>query len=239
MTQEKCEERSDGKHVKGQAVRKVYETLHREILTMKLAPSAPLDEKALADRFKLSRSPVREAMIRLAGEGLVVTLPNRSTLVAPFDITTFPSYIEALDLLQRANTRLAAEFRTDADIETLWERQQNFDNALKKHDFLLMSATNRDFHVAIATAGKNIYLTDQYRRLLNEGRRIQHLHFDLVAKSYQALLNDEHDEMIKAISDHDVERADTLAHQHTRQFRDRFFEHLKRTVLDKMPIKAA
>ena len=50
-----------------------------------------LDETELAKRFQLSRSPVREALIRLAAEGLVQTLRNRSSIVAPFDVAAIPA----------------------------------------------------------------------------------------------------------------------------------------------------
>ena len=50
-----------------------------------LAPGAPLDEVSLSERFGLSRSPIREALARLSSEGLVVTLPSRSTVVTPID----------------------------------------------------------------------------------------------------------------------------------------------------------
>ena len=77
-----------------------------------LKPGQLLDETSLAERFGLSRSPVREALIRLAGEDLVVILPNRSTIVAPIEIASFPKYVEALDIAQRMNARLAATLRT-------------------------------------------------------------------------------------------------------------------------------
>ncbi|WP_374309234.1 hypothetical protein [Dongia sp.] len=53
--------------------------------------------------------PIIEALIRLSLEDLVVTLPDRSTIVAPIEIVTFPAYVEALDIAQRMNSRLAAE----------------------------------------------------------------------------------------------------------------------------------
>ena len=58
----------DQKRVKGSGVKVAYETLRDEILSLTLAPGALLDETTLADRFGMSRSPVREALIRLAGD---------------------------------------------------------------------------------------------------------------------------------------------------------------------------
>jgi DNA-binding GntR family transcriptional regulator len=91
--------------VRGSSRKNVYETLRNEILTLALPPGQLLDETTLAERFGMSRSPIREALIRLAGDELVVTLPNRSTIVAPIEVATFPKYVEALDIAQRMNTR--------------------------------------------------------------------------------------------------------------------------------------
>ena len=227
----------NGRRAKGSSVREVCETLRNEILTLELDPGAPLDETSLAARFNLSRSPIREALIRLAGEGLVVTLANRSTLVAPLDLSSFPKYIEALDLLQRVNTRLAAQLRTETDIKSIRDSQNMFKNAVRCGAYLDMSQTNRAFHMAIATAGKNPHLADHYGRLLNEGRRMLHLHFDYLQSSLEEdLLTDEHDEMIQAIVEQDVDKADQLAHAHTRQFRQRFFDYMAQNFAASMPV---
>ena len=206
----------------------VYEALRREILTLDLQPGELLDETRLSQRFGFSRSPVREALIRLAGENLVVTLANRSTIVAPIDITRFPAYVDALDLAQRMSTRLAAALRTEADIAVIEEQQRAFIKAVAARDHLAMSATNKDFHMAIARAGRNPYITSFYDKLLDEGRRILHLHFDYIERTHDGkLLTDEHEEMIAAIRANNIEQADELASNHSRQFRDNFLNFLR------------
>lgn len=218
----------ENKRAKGSGWKSVYDTLRTEILSLDLAPGQLLDETTLAERFDMSRSPVREALIRLAGEELVVTLPNRSTIVAPLEIATFPKYIDALDIAQRMNTRLAAECHTDEDLRIIAREQRRFEAAVRTGDHLAMSATNKDFHMAIANAGRNPYLASFYGRLLDEGRRMMHLHFNFLERTTEAhLLTDEHDAMLEAIRARDVARADELAHDHTRQFRDRFIEFLR------------
>ncbi|WP_431299222.1 GntR family transcriptional regulator [Tabrizicola sp. BL-A-41-H6] len=222
----------EAKRAKGMGVRYAYETIRDEILDLTLDPGQLLDETSLAERFGMSRSPVREALIRLAGEELVVTLANRSTIVAPIDVQSFPKYVEALDIAQRMNTRLAAELRTDADLQAIAARQHGFVVAVGSGRHLAMSEANKAFHMAIATAGRNPYLASFYERLLNQGRRMLHLHFRyLEAGNEGHLLTDEHDEMLAAIRDRDVERADTLAHLHTRQFRDNFIDFMTQGYL--------
>jgi DNA-binding GntR family transcriptional regulator len=217
----------EGKRPKEPGWRSVYDALRTEILALTLPPGQLLDETSLAERFDLSRSPVREALIRLAAEELVVTLPNRSTIVAPIDLASFPKYVDALDIAQRMTMRLAAQLRTDADLAAMASRQRRFEAAVKSGDHLAMSEANKDFHMAIAEAGRNPYFTSFYERLLDQGRRMLHLHFEFLERTHEDLLTDEHHEMLAAIKAKDVERADKLAHDHTRQFRDNFIEFMK------------
>ncbi len=216
----------------------VYETLHREILSLVLKPGAPLDETRLARRFGMSRSPIREALSRLSAQDLVMMLPNRSTLVAPLDLTTFPRYVEALDLLQRINTRLAAQHRTDAIIPELRRQADLFDASTQRRNHLEMSASNKDFHIAIAQAGGNPYLTNHYSALLDSGRRLLHLHFEYLERTGgEYTLGGEHHDMIDMIAACDVTGADRLAHAHTRQFHDRFMQFLRTNYVDDFPFE--
>jgi len=225
------------RQAKGGGARLVYETLKREILSLELAPGAPLDETTLAQRFSMSRSPVREALVRLSGDGLVEMLSNRSTLVAPINLAEFPRYVEALDLMQRVNTRLAAKNRTANDIENMLTQAEAFEAAVKDGNHLEMSATNRDFHMAVAEAGKNPYFARNYGILLDEGRRILHMHFDyLQSSSTDQLLTTEHFDIVDAIRSMDVDLADKLAHRHTRQFHDRFMNFMRANYVNDLKL---
>jgi DNA-binding GntR family transcriptional regulator len=73
----------------------VSEAVREDILSLRLQPGTLLDETELAGRFKVSRSPIREALIRLSGEGLEQTLRNRSSNVAPCDVSIVQSHLSA------------------------------------------------------------------------------------------------------------------------------------------------
>lgn len=228
MSETAGEEPEHTRQSRGSGSRHVYEVLKHEILTLALAPGKPLDETLLAQRFGMSRSPVREALVRLSADGLVEMLANRSTLVAPIDLAGFPRYVEALDFLQRINARLAARFRTEADLARMRTLVKAFDDACRANDYLEMSETNRDFHMAIAEAGRNPYLSRSYGQLLDEGRRILHLHFDyLQSPETEGILHSDHYDMIEAIRARDVDEADRLAHKHTLQFHDGFLNFMR------------
>jgi DNA-binding GntR family transcriptional regulator len=116
-------------------------------------------------------------------------------------------------------------------------RQRKFEAAVKSGDHLAMSEANKDFHMAIAEAGRNPYLAAFYEKLLDQGRRMLHLHFEFLERTREGyLLTDEHRDMLAAIKARDVERADRLAHGHTRQFRDSFIAFMKKNYATDMAL---
>lgn len=202
---------------RGEGVKFVYEILRDDILGLVLPPGAPIDEIQLAERLSMSRTPIREALVRLAGEGLVTTLPNRSTVVSNIDFLHLHTFFDALTLMYRVTTRLAAEYRTDADLHVICAHQGKFAGAVAAQDALGMIATNRDFHAAIAEAGRNPYYTGLFCRLLDEGRRILRIYYSSFGDRLPAQYVTEHEDIIAAIRARDIDAADRLASQHADQ----------------------
>ena len=182
---------------------------------------------------------MREALIRLSSEGLVRTLPNKSTMVAPLNIEAFPKYLDALDLMQRATTRLAASLRTKDDLAQIKREQAAFEKALAKRDALAMIEMNRNFHIAISEAGKNPYFTMLYTRLLDEGRRMLRLYFLSFDDGLPPELAGEHQRIIEAIENKDPDLAEALAHEHAVQVGDRFLAYLGTRLTSEMSVKAS
>ncbi|HZY49253.1 MAG TPA: GntR family transcriptional regulator [Devosia sp.] len=219
------------KPVRGAGVQTVYEQLRTAIVNLELPPGSPLDEVRLSQQFSMSRTPVREALVRLVDDGLVTTLPNRSTVVAPIDFDKLPVYFEALTLMYRVTTRAAAQRRTPAQIEAIRAAQAAYVVAVQNNDAVGMISTNRDFHLAIAEAGGNAYFTRWFSRLLDEGRRLLRLYYyasfdDHLPRKYV----DEHEAIIRAIEKRDAERSDTLASQHAAQIVRQIQSYIARDV---------
>ncbi|WP_292241903.1 GntR family transcriptional regulator [Mesorhizobium sp.] len=222
---------------------RVYTELRHNILSMVLPPSAPLDEVGLGKHFQLSRSPIREALVRLASEGLVVTLQNRSTIVAPLDFRSVPEYLDALDLLQRATHRSAAICRSQRDVEEIEATLGIFEKKAKlsfdTDDWLPMIEGNYDFHIRIAQAGRNQYFVGFYKRILEEGRRMLYFHSEFLFKSLGSTvgrLNQHHREILEAIRVQDPDETERLAHEHARQFKGDFLKYMERSITSKMKI---
>lgn len=210
----RCSERRCGC---AQGAQTVYDTLRQSILELRLAPGSPLDEVGLSTQFEMSRTPIREALVRLSAEGLVTTLPNRNTIVSTIDLVQLPTYFEALTLMYRVTTRGAAVHRSAGDLLAIRELQLAYAEAVEQRDALAMIQSNRDFHVAIAVAGGNSYFTGLFTRLLDEGRRILRLYYQSFDDTLPRQYVDEHEAMVAAIEAGDADLADALAAGHAAQ----------------------
>lgn len=202
---------------RGSGVKLVYDVLRDEIISLHLPPGSAIDENQLAERFSMSRTPIREALVRLAGDGLVTTLPNRSTVVSNIDFLSLPAFFDAITLMYRVTTRLAARNRTDEDLLLIRAAQAEFARAVRNQDAMAMISTNRDFHAAIAEAGKNPYYAGLFSRLLDEGRRLLRLYYSSYADQLPEQFVSEHEEMIRAIEGNNLEAADRLGSTHADQ----------------------
>jgi DNA-binding GntR family transcriptional regulator len=172
---------------------------------------------ALAERFSMSRTPIREALVRLEGEGLITTLPNRSTMVSNIDFLNLGAFLDAIVLLYRLTGRQAALNHDAKDLVTIRARQAEFAAAVASQNALAMIATNREFHIAVAEAGGNIYYTQLFKRLLDEGRRILRLYYQSFDDRLPQQFVDEHDELIAAIAARDVDAAERISKVHADQ----------------------
>ena len=203
------------KRVRGSGADTVYEELRRDILNLAMEPGTLLDETELAARFSLSRSPIREALIRLSAEGLVQTLRNRSSIVAPFDVVAIPSFLDAAQLMYRLTTRLAALNRKPAHLARIQEIHVEHTAATKRRDMASMIRLNREFHLEIAKASGNSFYANWMRQLLDQGQRILGLYLHDVADSVEGQLErhwvQTHLSIVKAIEAQDADAAEAAA----------------------------
>ena len=216
---------------KGASSEFAYDALRQQIVSLTLAPGATLDEASLIARLGLSRTPVREALVRLAGDGLVELLPNRGARVASMGWTEVREHLECFDLAQRTTTRWAALRRSEADLASIERHRKAFEAAVAKRDPEAMMSSNWSFHAAIALACGNSVFERFYLRLLTENLRIARLAMTfecfVTENAYQAHIENivrEHALMIEAIQERDADSAETLARSHTNLARKRVAE---------------
>ncbi len=230
---------------KGTGAAAVYEALRQRILDLTLAPGTDIEEAGIVDEFSVSRTPVREALIRLASDGLVTMLPNRGARVAGLDFAEIPQYFEALDLTQRAVTRWAAMRAGKKDLRRIRMAGETFDQAVERGDVLDMIDRNREFHALIGGACGNIHLERTYLRLLDEGLRLARLSYayedpnsDDRQRHLDRTLN-EHAEMVAAFEARDGDKAERLAAIHAGHFKERMTAYLGQDMSGDVAIVSA
>lgn len=136
---------------------RVYGRIRASILSGDLAPGEQLRQEALAEGLGTSRTPLREALNRLASEGLIEFRPHRSAVVASFAQRDIEADYEARLLIEPAAARLASERQPAVTAGALFDaiRAQRQAGSDVDHQF----AANRAFHLALVTGAGNPHLT--------------------------------------------------------------------------------
>ncbi len=214
------------KRTRGTGASYVYESLKALILDLELKPGTLLDETLVSRQFSVSRSPVREALIRLSAEGLVQTLRNRTSIVAQFDVGALPAYFDAMQLLYRVSARLAASNATPQQIEQLWQIVRQHEDALHRNDMKSMVRFNHDFHSAIAQMSDNPFITSWMRGLLDQGQRILRLYAHSLGDHVPDAVLKPHREMVRAIAAGDAEGAEEAGRADAQALIDAFKRNL-------------
>lgn len=197
--------------------REMYETLRREVLTMRLAPGEDLDEVSLSRRFGLSRTPLREVFQQLAGEGYLETRENRGSRVADMGHETLHSFFLAAPMIYSSMSRLAVRSALPHQIEDLKQTQKKFVAALRQGSVEERTLANNRFHEIIGEMANNRYLMQSLKRLLIDHSRIGMTFYrpqnrQMVGNLAKA--SEQHDELIASIESGDEERAAEITNDH-------------------------
>jgi DNA-binding GntR family transcriptional regulator len=168
-----------------------------EIVRGELMPGIALDETTLAQRFEVSRTPVREAIRLLAASGLVEARPHRSAVVARPDRSQLVAMFEALCELEMICAGLAAERMTRDEHARLKQLHNALRQAVRRGEPLAYYQFNIDFHSAIYAGSRNAYIakiTTETRARIAPFSRAQFTTLGRLEKSYT-----EHDAVVSAI----------------------------------------
>lgn len=197
---------------------RLREQIEEQIATGNLAPGKALDEAALAERFGVSRTPVREALIQLGAEGLVEIRPRRGAVVASVGPARLLEMFEVMSELEAMCARLAARRMTDREREALVAAHDACADARADPDAYFYC--NERFHAAIYAGSHNGFLAEQATQLhrrLRPYRRLQLRVRDRTARSFA-----EHAEVVRAILAADAAGAAQALREHVAVQGERF-----------------
>ncbi|MFJ4755639.1 GntR family transcriptional regulator [Streptomyces sp. NPDC088763] len=203
------------------AADRVYGHVKQGVLERRYEGGTLLTEGELADAVGVSRTPVREALLRLEAEGLLRLYPKKGALVLPVSAQEIKDVVETRMLVEEHAARKAVPAPPGLleRLEELLDRQKAQAAA---GDFAAAAVTDRCFHAEIVRSGGNEILSrlyDQLRdRQLRMGAAVMHSHPDRIAKTLS-----EHEEILTALRSGDPQAAVALVHRHID-----WFSHLAR-----------
>jgi DNA-binding GntR family transcriptional regulator len=195
----------------------LYETLKRQILTLELTPDQDLDEVRLSEEYGISRSPVRDVLRQLAGEGYIDIRENRGARVIPMNHATLRDFFLVAPMIYEAVSRLAAQNFKAAQMEQLKECQERFRSAMSRRDAEAMVVENNRFHAIIGEMANSAYLKPSLSRLLIDHARIGYTFFRPTNDEMEAGLEqacEHHDQIIQAIAERDEAAVVRLVFEH-------------------------
>ena len=196
----------------------LYHELRRRIVTLDLPPGTDLDEVELSAAYGMSRTPVREMLIRLQSDGLVVARRNRGVSVAPLDVGTLQCWFEAGPMIHKAVVRLAAYRRRPEDLDAIRGAMEDLEQAMEAEDGPGMVLANERFHDLIGKAARNAYLYASYSRILADHARIAELCYGYEtgarAEEDKALTRRQHRQLYDAIAAGDAATAERVIEEH-------------------------
>ncbi|MEW2221360.1 GntR family transcriptional regulator [Streptomyces sp. NPDC006990] len=199
------------------AAERVYAHVKQAVLERRYEGGVLLTEGELAEAVGVSRTPVREGLLRLEVEGLIRLYPKKGALVLPVSAQEIEDVVETRLLVEQHAVRRAVPVSrplVDRLEETLAEQIARAETG----DLAAVSAADRCFHATIVEATGNQILTrlyDQLRdRQLRMGVAVMHAHPDRVAKNIA-----EHADILRTLREGDSEAAALAVHQHVSRVR--------------------
>ena len=190
----------------------VLAELRRAIISGDLRPGEQVLQDALADRFGVSRVPLREALKILEGEGQVVYQPHRGYFVAELNVEDLREVYRIRDLLESEAVRTAVPLLGEDDVQRLEDAAADVDRADALGDLLAMTAANRRFHFVLVEAAQMPRLARLVRILWDATDVYRSVYY--AENTHRRVVHDEHHAVIAAIRRNDSEAAVRLLRDH-------------------------
>jgi len=193
-----------------------YAELRDRIVTLRIAPGAPIDEDLLGTELGIGRTPVREAIKRLALENLVTVFPRRGTFASEINITDLAHISDVRLQLEGHAAYRAAQRITDDQRVQLDELLDELDHSRGSDDVGALMALDARVHRFVHRCAGNPYLEETLGRYLNLSLRIWHLVLDRLPHLFARV--HEHGDLLRAIAAGNAGRARAILAEHIETF---------------------
>ena len=198
---------------------RVEAELRQLILTLELEPGLAISEASLMQQYGWGRTPLREAIQRLAEQSLLQIVPRQGIVVTALSVFDFAEMMDAMSMVIGPAAVLACQRMTDDELVQLNEVVSASENAARAGDFVKVSQLDFEFHRILADATGNRHLS----------RYLQHLHQVATRFNFAAWKRDrnaapsidEHHQIVELLHQRDIEGAKSAMRAHIENARQR------------------
>jgi DNA-binding GntR family transcriptional regulator len=192
--------------------KRIYKELKQDVVTCTLAPGLSISEQEMCERYKASRTPVREACRKLCEESLMQMIPFRGYSIPPLTIEEYRNLRELQAAVDPAVAVLAAERATPDQIKEIENWASYEYNVGQRNSYYTFLEWNRNFHICIAASTRNQAFLDVVRNV--QTRLMRYYYQVIVMDSYGPELVAEHHDLVRAIKSGNPEQARQRAEEH-------------------------
>ncbi len=192
--------------------KRIYKELKQDVVTCTLAPGLSISEQEMCDRYRASRTPVREACRKLYEESLMQLVPFRGYSIPSLTIEEYRNLRELQAAVDPAVAALAAERATPTQVKEIENWASYEYNVGQRNSYYTFLEWNRNFHICIAAATRNQAFLDI---VMNVQTRLMRYYYQvIVMDSYGPELVAEHHDLVRAIKsgNSDIARQRTEEH---------------------------
>ena len=204
-----------------------YNQIYEKIIKLDYQPGNSLEEKRLMDELKLGRTPIREALLRLAGEKMVVAQHGKGFIVRPITFQNIKSTFEMLKLLETGVADLMVRYDLTTFIEGMQAAAEAVRTAIENQDVLSMVEANHRFHQLYAKCSFNEYLIDAVEEVRSEAKRLSYLSYSgelgngvPLTEHHQSVIRD-HLGIIQMVKEKEVGKLKEVVLEHINAFQKR------------------
>ncbi len=187
---------------------KILETIRDAILKGTMKPGERVSEPDLAERFGISRTPIREAFRQLESEGYLEVVPRKGAVVASLSERDIEEFYAIKIILEGFAARMAAEKLTGKEIERLESINERLHKIAKEGDVKTFFRVHNEFHEVFIKAAGNDKLSEMINQLVMKFKRLRLASLSQPGRMEVSI--EDHSDMIQAFKDHDGNRADSL-----------------------------
>ena len=202
---------------------KAYTQIRELIVSMQLRPGEQVEENVLEQRLSIGRTPIREALQRLATDGLLDHVPGRGLFVRPISIDDVKSLFEAMTALEQVIVQLTTQRIRPKEIDQLAKITQQHKKALADRDYLKATYLNIALHQGFCEAARNSFLLQAMKGLHHQSERLAYLTYTneacpVGAEDFDELAIDDHERLLDCFRTGNAAGAVEIITDHCRRF---------------------